>query len=118
MKPERARDYVILLDDLNFQVSKSELKHITNLHNDGMDFEDIAKETNRDPYEVVLALLHQAKIGANIKPIAYRVQRPKQIAKYDRLNAAVEVKKMKKGKPTVIEIDGHRYVHEPETKRR
>jgi len=118
MKPERARDYVILLDDLNFQMSKNELKYITDLHNAGMEFEEIAKKLKRDPYEIILALLHRVKNGANIRPIAYRVKKAKEISKGSQFNAVVDVKKVKKEAPTVIEIEGRRYVYEPESQRK
>jgi hypothetical protein len=36
----------------------------------------------------------------------------------DQYKAVVEVKKLKKGEPSVIEIDGRRFVYEPETKRK
>lgn len=117
MNPERARDYVILLEDLDFRLPIIKLSHITKLHNDGMEFEDIAKKMKRDPYEIIIALLHQAKGNrAYLRPIAYRIK--KLDPKIKKHAAAVTVQKTKREIPTVIEIEGRRYVFEPETQRK
>ena len=67
-------DYLILLDDLEFAMSKEQLKRITNLHNSGVDLEDIAEQEDRDPYEVIIALLHVARRAPKQikRPFAYR----------------------------------------------
>ncbi len=73
MKQTRRRDYVILLDDLEFGMSKEQLREITDLHNEGMKYEDISERVQRHPVEVIVALLHQAKDNrVNLKPFAYR----------------------------------------------
>ncbi|MBT2215863.1 hypothetical protein KK120_08875 [Virgibacillus dakarensis] len=64
--------YVILLEDLEFCMPKDQLKHITDLHNDGMWIDDIAEEVKRNPYEVLLALIHQVKRGYKMRPMAFR----------------------------------------------
>jgi len=63
---------VILLEDLEFAMTRSQLNKITRLHNAGMDFLEISKEVGRNPYEVILAILHQTKAGKGIRPLAYR----------------------------------------------
>lgn len=63
------KDHVILLDELEFGMSKGQLETITKMHNEGMDFQDISKEVKRNPYEVIVALLHQAKIGKKLVPL-------------------------------------------------
>jgi len=72
MQQTFSRDYVILLEDLEMGISKDQLNHITNLHKAGMDFEDISQEVKRDPYEVLVALIHQAKRGHVLPAFAYR----------------------------------------------
>lgn len=68
-KPER--EYVIILDNANFSFGKVELAHITKMHNDGVDYKEIARLFKRDPLEIVLALLHQASEKAmDIRPFA------------------------------------------------
>jgi hypothetical protein len=49
-----------------------QLNQVTKLHNAGMDFKAISKKVKRNPYEVIVALLHQTKSGKGIKPFAYR----------------------------------------------
>lgn len=56
-----ADNYVILLEDLEFGMDKQQLQEITDLHNNGVDFQDIAKQVKRNPYEVLMALIHQTK---------------------------------------------------------
>lgn len=69
-------DYIILLDDLEFGMSKEQLNRILELHNKGWRFEKIARFENRDPYEVICALLHlsRSKPKQIKKPLAYRVK--------------------------------------------
>lgn len=61
LKQSRHRDYVILLEELEFAMPKEQLWKITNLNNDGYGVKEISKIVKRDPYEVILALLHQAR---------------------------------------------------------
>lgn len=70
----RARDYVILLEDLEFCMPKQQLEKITNLHNSGTDIEDIAMKVKRNPYEVLLAIIHQVKRGIKMRPLAFKKQ--------------------------------------------
>ncbi|WP_096269480.1 hypothetical protein [Paucisalibacillus globulus] len=65
-------DYVILLEDLEFAMPKDQLREITQLHNNGMKLEDISQEVKRNEYEVLIALMHQAKRGVRVRPFAYR----------------------------------------------
>lgn len=67
-----ARDHVILLGDLEFSMPKEQLKEITELHNDGTRYEEIAEIVKRNKFEVLLALIHQAKKGFHMKPLAFR----------------------------------------------
>ncbi|MGM8212608.1 hypothetical protein ACLIBH_07420 [Virgibacillus sp. W0430] len=71
--PERARDYVTLLDgDLEFRMHKEQLQVITDLHNNGIHYEDIAQKIKREPIEVIIALLHQAYGNrVDLQPLAY-----------------------------------------------
>lgn len=69
---ELTGDHVILLEDLEFSMPVKQLERITRLHNEGVDFQEISQRVKRNPYEVVLALLHQTKRGKGIKPFAYR----------------------------------------------
>ncbi|HSH25992.1 MAG TPA: hypothetical protein VLA13_10740 [Massilibacterium sp.] len=73
IRKTRARDYVILLEDLEFAMPKTQLKRITDKHNSGLIIEEIAKEEGRDIYEIILALLHQAKTNkVSLRPLAFR----------------------------------------------
>jgi hypothetical protein len=65
-------DNVILLSDLEFAMPKEQLQLITKLHNEGMRLEDIVNEVKRNPYEVLIALIHQVKQGKKLRPLAYR----------------------------------------------
>lgn len=69
----RHRDYVIMLEDLEFAIPRSQLDEITRLHNEGMYFQDIAKEVKRNQYEVIIALLHQVKAGRSMRPFTGRL---------------------------------------------
>lgn len=74
LEPKKSGHYVILLDDLEFAMSKEQLWQITNLHNDGMKLEDISEYVKRDKYEVLIALIHQAKKGTvKLRPFARRL---------------------------------------------
>ncbi|GGB63731.1 hypothetical protein GCM10011409_46000 [Lentibacillus populi] len=72
VKEGRHRDNVILLEELEFCMPKDQLRTITELHNNGMWIEDIAEEVKRNPYEVLLALIHQVKRGYKMRPLAVR----------------------------------------------
>lgn len=64
------KDHVILLDTLEFGMPKSQLEEITELHNRGWGFEEISEEVRRNPYEVIVALLHQVMKGRKMRPMA------------------------------------------------
>lgn len=64
-----ARDYVIILDDLEFAFRKEQLDKIRELHNGGMHFAEISKKIHRNEYEVVAALLHLVKRGHAMRPL-------------------------------------------------
>ena len=70
--PRRARDYVFILDELEFAFPKEQLNLITKHWNSGMELEDIAKRHKRKPEEVLLALIHQARRNEIERPFAYR----------------------------------------------
>lgn len=78
IKEQFHRDYIILLEDLEFVMSKDQLMRITNMHNDGYSLEEIMNEEKRDPYEIILALLHQTKTKRLLRPFAYREKERKQ----------------------------------------
>lgn len=69
LKQTRARDNVIMLEGLEFNISKKQLREITELHNEGKTYNEISKTVKRDPYEVILALLHQTRRGYKMRPI-------------------------------------------------
>lgn len=58
IRTERARDNVIILDDLEFCFSKEQLADIKMYHNQGRTLREISVLVKRDEYEVLLALLH------------------------------------------------------------
>lgn len=72
---EQTGDNVILLEDLEFGMPREQLEEITHLHNNGWDFQEIAKEVKRNPYEVIIALLHQVRQGRKMRPLAFRKQK-------------------------------------------
>ena len=69
----QAPDNVILLSELEFGMPRWQLNRITELHNRGMMYEDIAKKVKRNKYEVLIALIHQAKNGKRLRPFAQRI---------------------------------------------
>ncbi|MCM3739206.1 hypothetical protein M3210_02875 [Oceanobacillus luteolus] len=71
LKKTRARDNVIILDDLEFVFPKEQLEAITNAFNEGLEVEEIAKLHKRHQDEVFLALFHQAR-GGKVKRRTYR----------------------------------------------
>lgn len=68
----RHRDYVIVLDDLEFVFSKKQLKIIADKHNSGEWAGDIAKEIKRNEYEVLMAIVHLHKKGRVTRELAFR----------------------------------------------
>ncbi|MFA1820579.1 hypothetical protein ACDX78_10410 [Virgibacillus oceani] len=106
-------DHEYCLEDLELAFPKKQLQQITKEWNSGWSIESIAENIQRDPDEVFLALFHQAR-----KNKIKRKYSHKPAAAGDQYKAVVEVKKLKKGEPSVIEIDGKRFIYEPETKRK
>lgn len=54
---------VIVLEEMNFVWDRSELTQMARMWRQGTSVEDIADEFDRDPDEVVLALMHLARNG-------------------------------------------------------
>lgn len=107
--------YEFVLEDLELAFPKGQLKRITKDWDDGENIQEIADKIHRHPDEVFLALFHQARKNKIKRPFAYQVKKP--VTKYkkgSKYKAVVEVEKLKKGSPSVIEIDGKRYVYDPE----
>lgn len=103
-----------VLEDLELAFPKEQLTQITKQWNKGWEIEKIAENMSREPDEVFLALFHQARRGRIKRPFAYQVKKPlTEYQKDKKYKAVVDVKKTKNEIPTVIEIDGKRYVHEP-----
>lgn len=72
IKESRHRDYVILLEDLEFAMSKEQLKRITDLHNAGYTLEEIMDVEKRDPYEIIIALLQSKRSKRHMRPFGSR----------------------------------------------
>lgn len=53
------KNYVFLLEHLEPAMEIEQLDRIVTKHNQGMDYKLIAKQENRHPVEVLLALIHQ-----------------------------------------------------------
>lgn len=68
LSPEEDK-YEIALGNLEFAFSKRELNYIQKNHNNGVWFVDIAEEIKRDPYEVLIAIMHMLRKGMNIDPL-------------------------------------------------
>lgn len=71
--PEDGTDWVILLEDLEFAMSRKQLERITRSWNRGTSVERLAELEKRRPIEVLLALLHQSNQGKQLRPFAYRM---------------------------------------------
>lgn len=67
LEKNRRRDYVILLEDLEFAMPRKQLKRITKMYNSGLTYWEIAEREQRNPYEILLALLHQVKKGQEMR---------------------------------------------------
>ena len=57
------KDYEIALDGLEFVFHKKQLQEIKELHNAGLSYKQISQIEKRDPYEIIIALLHLAREG-------------------------------------------------------
>lgn len=67
--PQDGTEWVILLDWLEFAMSKEQLERVTKLWNSGMGLVEIADIEQRKPLEVFLSIIHQAEKGNKIRPI-------------------------------------------------
>ena len=63
-----------MLEDLEFAIHPSQLERILKNHNNGMTIEEISKIEKRDPFEIIIALLHIARRTPHKikRPLAYR----------------------------------------------
>ncbi|MFC2948559.1 hypothetical protein [Virgibacillus sediminis] len=105
--------YEYVLEDLELAFPKEQLKQITKQWNSGWEVREIAENISREPDEVFLALFHQARMGEVKRPFAFRPQQaPPAPKKGQKHKAIIDVKKVKKEVPTIIEIEGRRYVLE------
>ncbi|PJH58750.1 hypothetical protein CVR97_28090 [Salmonella enterica subsp. enterica serovar Typhimurium] len=66
-------EYVILLDWLEFWMSKAQFKRIKDKWNDGIELEEIAENEKRNALEVLFALMHQAAKENKLRPFAGRL---------------------------------------------
>lgn len=62
-------DYVFLLDDLEFAMTKDQLERVTQYWNEGYRIPSIAEMEQRNPIEILIALIHQAKKGRKVRPL-------------------------------------------------
>lgn len=69
LKIEVGKDYVFLLDDLEFAMTKDQLERVTQYWNDGYWIPSIAEMEQRNPIEILMALIHQAKRGRKMRPL-------------------------------------------------
>lgn len=63
------KDYVFLLEDMEFAMTKDQLKRVTKKWNEGYWIPIIAEMEKRNPVEILIALIHQAKKGRKIRPL-------------------------------------------------
>ncbi|MEI3605943.1 hypothetical protein SPD48_09595 [Pseudogracilibacillus sp. SE30717A] len=64
---------IIILDGLDFLWSKKDIEHVVSMHNKGYHIKDISKDINRNPAEVLLALVDVAVKGkVGIRPLVKR----------------------------------------------
>lgn len=75
LRPSRHRDYVVILDDLEFIFSKNQLDSIAHFYNEGEWVADIAKKIKRNEYEVLMAIVHLHIKRKLTRDLAYRRKR-------------------------------------------
>jgi len=73
LRIEPGLDYEFILEDLELAFPKDQLKRVTKNWNDGSGLEEIAENEKREPLEILLALIHQAKRGFKLRPFAGRL---------------------------------------------
>lgn len=67
IKPDK--DYVFLLEDMEFAMTKDQLERVTKNWNEGYWIPSIAEMEERNPIEILIALIHQAKKGRKVRPL-------------------------------------------------
>jgi len=67
IKPDK--DYVFLLDDMEFAMTKEQLDAVTKRWNEGYRIPIIAEMESRNPVEILMALIHQAKRGYKMRSL-------------------------------------------------
>ena len=73
LRNTNARDYVIVLDSLEFAFPKYQLQEISDAWNEGIELDDLASRYKRPMDEIFLALFHQARNGEIKRPICRRI---------------------------------------------
>lgn len=63
------KDYVFLLDDMEFAMTPEQLDRVTQNWNNGYKVSELAEFERRDPVEILIALIHQAKRGKRLRPL-------------------------------------------------
>ncbi|QGH35162.1 hypothetical protein GI584_14395 [Gracilibacillus salitolerans] len=71
-KHKHKKGLVHCLEDYNRIYSEGLICVVTELHEEGVEVEEIAKELNRSPMEIIIALLHQSDNQKITKPFATR----------------------------------------------
>ncbi len=117
MYAKRLEKSCILLEDKDFYFTQSEIDEIIALHNNGLHYQTIATQVKRDPVEVILCLLDAAEKGKQgLRALSQAIMPETQKLdgiKGEELVVMAKIIKRKKNRPTVIEIDGKRFVFEP-----
>lgn len=62
-------DYIYLLEDMEFAMPKDQLERVTKMWNEGYWIRFISEIEKRDPIEILIALIHQAKRGRKLRPL-------------------------------------------------
>ncbi|MBO0959543.1 hypothetical protein J1P26_07325 [Neobacillus sp. MM2021_6] len=55
------KNRIIVLEELNYVWDKHELKELTTMWTSGVSVEEISRHFDRDPDEVILAIMHLAR---------------------------------------------------------
>lgn len=74
LRKTKAKDYVILLDSLEFAFPKHQLDQIADEWNAGMDLELLSKKYKRVIDEMFLALFHLSRQGKIKRPLAKEIK--------------------------------------------
>jgi len=62
-------DYIYLLEDMEFAMTPEQLDRVTQNWNNGYKVSELAEFERRDPIEILIALIHQAKRGRKLRPL-------------------------------------------------